>query len=200
MRELNPRSTSYEFGGPLGTTVIILIVPILVYSLYFGCSDQNGCPSPFISIKHLNVSTLGDPNFWKGLWDTEVMLVYLTWYAFRVVSWAVLPGDWLEGLPMRNGKQMRHKINGGFPLTRHDRRESSAFSTFLLSLGITSGITIRYGPQSFTFIYDKWTGPLTAAFLMTMAQATGCYIYSFFGDQLLALGGNTGNPIYDVSE
>ena len=75
-----------------------------------------------------------------------------------------------------------------------------AFPTFLLSLGITSGIILYYGPQSFTFIYDKWTGFLTAAFLMSVVQATGCYISSFFGDQLLALGGNTGNPIYDVSE
>ena len=33
-----------------------------------------------------------------------------------------------------------------------------------------------------------------------MVQAIGCYISSFFGNQLLALGGNTGNVFYDVSE
>lgn len=76
----------------------------------------------------------------------------------------------------------------------------TAFPTFLLSLGITSSIILRYGPESFTFIYDKWIGFLTAAFLMSLVQAIGCYISSFFSDQLFALGGNTGNVIYDVSK
>lgn len=122
--ELNPRSTSYEFGGPLGTATIILIVPVLVYSLYFGCSDQNGCPPLFTSIKNLDVSTLGNPNFWKSLWDTEAMLVYLAWYTFCVVSWAVLPGDWVEGLPLRNGQRIEYKINGKYSPFPYNRRES----------------------------------------------------------------------------
>jgi len=122
--ELNPRSTSYEFGGPFGTATIILIVPVLVYSLYFGCSDQNGCPPLFTSIKNLDVSTLGNPNFWKSLWDTEAMLVYLAWYTFCVVSWAVLPGDWVEGLPLRNGQRIEYKINGKYSPFPYNRRES----------------------------------------------------------------------------
>ena len=85
------------------------------------------------------------------------------------------------------------------PVAARKTNQITAFSTFLLSLGITSGIILCYGPQSFTFIYDKWVGFLTAAFLMSLVQAIGCYISSFFGDQLLALGGNTGNMIYDVS-
>ena len=121
--KLNPRGTSYEFGGPLGAAAIILIVPVLVYSLYFGCSDQSGCPSPFTSIKELDVSTLRNPNFWKSLWDTEAMLAYLAWYAFCVVSWAVLPGDWIEGLPMRNGQRMKYKINGRYLLIPRNREE-----------------------------------------------------------------------------
>lgn len=113
---LNARSTSYEFGGPLGAAAIIPTVPILVYSLYFGCSDQYGCPSPFTSIKELDISMLVNSNFWRSLWDTNAMLVYLAWYAFCVVSWAILPGDWVEGLPMRNGQRIKYKINGRWSL------------------------------------------------------------------------------------
>lgn len=36
---------------------------------------------------------------------------------------------------------------------------------------------------------------LVFAFIVSFAV----YIASFFGNKLLALGGNTGNPIYDVS-
>ena len=55
-----------------------------------------------------------------------------------------------------------------------------------------------YGPQYFTFIYERYVGLLTAAVLMALFQATACYISSFYGDKLLAVGGNSGNIIYDV--
>lgn len=74
----------------------------------------------------------------------------------------------------------------------------TAFSTFLLSLGLTFGVIFRFGPQAFTFIYDRWTGFVTASLLMAVVQGLYCYVTSFGKGKLLALGGNTGNPIYDV--
>jgi hypothetical protein len=73
-----------------------------------------------------------------------------------------------------------------------------AFSTFLLALGITSGVILRFGPESFTFVYYKWVGLVTAAIFMSFLQATYCYLSSFKQGRLLALGGNSGNLIYDV--
>ena len=58
------------------------------------------------------LDTLQKPEFWKSLWDTEAMLMYLGWYTFCVVAWLVLPGDWIEGTLMRNGKKLKYKING----------------------------------------------------------------------------------------
>lgn len=74
-----------------------------------------------------------------------------------------------------------------------------AFSTFLLALGVTAGVILRFGPESFTFLYDKWIGFVTASLVMSVAQSVYCYVASFYGDKLLALGGNSGNFIYDVS-
>jgi len=65
-------------------------------------------------------------------------------------------------------------------------------------LGITTGYIIRYGPGSFTFIYDKWLGFLTASLIMSIVQGLAVYAGSFREGALLALGGNSGNPIYDV--
>ena len=59
---------------------------------------------------------------------------------------------------MPNGKRMKSKISGRCsPIPRIPEKaiQGVAFQTFLLSLGTTSGIIICYGPQSFTFIYDK---------------------------------------------
>ena len=44
--------------------------------------------------------------------------MYLGWYAFCVIAWLVLPGDWVEGTLMRNGKKMKYKINGSWFIHR----------------------------------------------------------------------------------
>jgi len=46
-----------------------------------------------------------DLDWWKSLWDAEAFLVYFGWYAFCLVAWAILPGDWGDGQQMRNGNK-----------------------------------------------------------------------------------------------
>jgi len=60
-----------------------------------------------------------------------------------------------------------------------------------------TGVIYRFGPAPFTFVYDKWVGIVTASILMSVVQGLGCYLNSFRQGRLLALGGNSGNPIYD---
>lgn len=67
-------------------------------------------------------------------------------------------------------------------------------------MGITAGWIMRFGPQSFTFIYEKWIGLMTASLIMSVFQGLYCYAMSYYGEKILALGGNSGNPIYDVRE
>lgn len=179
---LNPRTTHYEFLGPPGALLVTVFVPITAYALYFGCSESSGGCPPRISYPAV-IDTLSDPSFWKSLWDTQAALIYLGWYAFCVLAWAILPGDWVEGSQLRDGGKKLYKIN--------------AFSTFLLTLGLTSGYIWRFGPESFTFLYDKFIGFVTASLLMSVVQAAGCYAASFRQGALLALGGNSGNVIYD---
>ncbi|KAF7374817.1 Glycosyltransferase family 2 protein [Mycena sanguinolenta] len=126
---------------------------------------------------------LSDPAWWKGLWDTQASLIYLAWYAFCLVAWAILPGDLVPGTVLRTGERKLYKING--------------FSTLLLALGLTSGLIYRNGPQAFTFFYEKFVGLITAAIIMSIVQAVACYVASFRPGALLALGGNSGNFIYD---
>ncbi|KAF8896452.1 ERG4/ERG24 ergosterol biosynthesis protein [Infundibulicybe gibba] len=172
--ELNPRTTEYEFLGPVGAFFITLAVPITTYALYFGCSEQSGgCPPQLSTIPDQITLALSSPAWWRSLWDTEATVIYFGWYAFCVVAWAVLPGDRIEGVTLRTGGKKTYKIN--------------AFSTYLLALGITTGIIYNYGPQAFTFFYEKWVG-----------FAIACYIASFGEGKILALGGNSGNFIYDV--
>lgn len=111
---LNPRTTNYEFFGPVGTLFITITVPLTTYALYFGCSEENGgCPP---NVTSLDVFTpLTTREFWLSLWDTEAAVIYLAWYAFCVIAWAILPGDWIDGAQMRNGQTKKYKINGTQP-------------------------------------------------------------------------------------
>ncbi|KAF8189800.1 ERG4/ERG24 ergosterol biosynthesis protein [Mycena galopus ATCC 62051] len=179
---LNPRTTTYEFLGPPGALLISIGVPVTTYALYFGCSEQSGGCPPTIAPERIS-QALSDPAWWKGLWDTQAALMYLAWYAFCLVAWAILPGARVAGTTLRTGEKKLYKIN--------------AFSTLLLALGLTSGLIYRNGPQSFTFFYEKFVGFITASIIMSVVQAVACYASSFRPGALLALGGNSGNFIYD---
>ncbi|KAJ6609239.1 ergosterol biosynthesis ERG4/ERG24 family-domain-containing protein [Mycena sp. CBHHK59/15] len=139
--ELNPRTTSYEFLGPPGALLITLALALIPARVS---------------------AALSDPAWWNGLWDTQAALLYLAWYAFCLVAWAVLPGDRVLGTTLRTGEKKQYKIN--------------AFSTFLLTLGLTCGSIYRYGPQSFTFINEKFVGFITASVIMSVVQGVAFFI------------------------
>ncbi|KAJ1303116.1 hypothetical protein OPQ81_011317 [Rhizoctonia solani] len=184
--ERNPRTTHYEFFGPLGATFVSTTVPLTIYGLYFTCSEASGgCPPPLWSIPVNFVNAVESIDWWKSLFDKEAAIAYAAWYAFTVAAWWVLPGDWVEGTELRTGGRLKYKIN--------------AFSTMLLALGLTLGWIINFGPQSFTFIYEHWIGLCTAALINSFIQATWCYYISTRNEETrtLALGGNSGNLIYD---
>ena len=110
---LNPKTTSYEFLGPPGALAITFGVPILAYVLYFACNESSGgCPPPIQSLYPSLVQAVSDPAFWWKLWDPKAFAIYYSWYAFCLVTWAVLPGDWVQGTQLRNGKYQQYKING----------------------------------------------------------------------------------------
>jgi delta14-sterol reductase len=65
-------------------------------------------------------------------------------------------------------------------------------------MGLVTGGLWSLGAAPFTYLYDHWAGLITASLSMAVVQGLGCYIASYQGEKLLALGGNTGNFIYDV--
>lgn len=110
--ELNPRSTSYEFLGPPGALFVTITVPSVAYGLYFACSEATECRPNLSIVPEVVLASLSNPAWWKGLWDTQAAQIYLAWYAFCVVAWAVLPGDRVEGTTLRTGGKKLYKING----------------------------------------------------------------------------------------
>lgn len=72
--------------------------------------------------------------------------------------------------------------------------------TILLCLAITAGIVSQPGGiELYTYAYDHWIPLTSAAMVNATFQAVFVYINSFYSGELLALGGNSGVMIYDVS-
>ena len=110
---LNPKTTSYEFLGPPGAFLISFGVPIFTYVLYFTCNESSGgCPPPVASLYPSLVDAVSDTAFWWKLWDPKAFTLYYSWYAFCLLAWAALPGDWVQGTQLRNGQYQLYKING----------------------------------------------------------------------------------------
>jgi Delta14-sterol reductase len=55
-----------------------------------------------------------------------------------------------------------------------------------------------HGIGSLTFLYDHFLGLAFIAFITSLVLATVTHVLSFRGTPLLAVGGNTGNHVYDV--
>jgi hypothetical protein len=112
--EASPRTTTYEFLGPPGALGISLLVPIFTYFFAFGC-DERGCtPTPVGEYFSNGLTVVQTWQFYADLWDGKATIAYLAWYAWCVVCWAILPGQWVEGTVLRNGEKLWYKINGGY--------------------------------------------------------------------------------------
>lgn len=115
--EINPKTTQYSFFGPLGTGAITLLTPAITYLLYFACPnsyDDDTCQL----LQKPAFERLLECDFWKSLFDLEAFGVYLAWYTFTVVAWAIIPAQWVRGTQLRDGTYKLYKMNGRCFLSR----------------------------------------------------------------------------------
>jgi delta14-sterol reductase len=118
--EMNPKSRPIEFFGPLGVTVLTVATPLFAYLLYVGCNERVGCPPKFSMYDEntklhglfFDVHRSDVVELTARALDWKAHLIYAAWYAYMVACWKFLPGEWVEGTILRNGKKQVYKING----------------------------------------------------------------------------------------
>ncbi|KAJ9118191.1 hypothetical protein QFC22_004095 [Naganishia vaughanmartiniae] len=194
--EMNPVSRPIEFMGPVGTGIITIATPLFAYLLYAGCNERVGCPPGFSTFDantgkqglFFDVHASDVAELVARALDWKAHLIYVAWYIYILACWQFLPGAWVEGTILRNGKKQVYKIN--------------AFATLLLTTGLIGGLLINpstssKGQELLSWLYDRWLGLLTAAFVNSILQAVAVYWQSFYSGELLAKGGNSGNFVYD---
>lgn len=148
----NPKTTEYEFAGPIGAAGISFATPFFAYALYFFCNEKVGCSAlpryPDVIFKQM-LTGVKDSFFDAHAWG-----LYLAWYAFTVACWAALPGKWEKGTELRNGKRLEYKTNGECmafsSLDRGDHVLLLATETLQLMLTNTHPCLTTLTPQDFS--------------------------------------------------
>lgn len=97
--------------------MLILVLPLVVYSLAFFCNDVSGCPVPSLlhptsSSLHALKSEVGWPSdgIW-GLFDVKVTGYVLGYYALLLLLQIYVPGIEAEGVELASGGRHEYKLN-----------------------------------------------------------------------------------------
>mmetsp|Transcript_38938 Transcript_38938/g.80849 ORF Transcript_38938/g.80849 Transcript_38938/m.80849 type:complete len:456 (-) Transcript_38938:210-1577(-) len=198
----------YEFGGPVGTTLNVVLLPVIVLCLAHW-SDIG-----FVDLSFLEQFAQGDKPFWQKFLASPVFCpscrredddgfhalyactaIALGWFLFQVFLERFLPCELVEGAPIHGDAKNRlvYRINGhlafwitlfvtqfGFPFW-HEESQSVQFQSFPLE----------------DWLYQFFAEFAFVTIILTTALSVYLYVDSFVGDKILAHGGNSGVPMYD---
>ncbi|EME49191.1 sterol reductase-like protein [Dothistroma septosporum NZE10] len=199
----------YEFGGPIGASLISFGLPIACYAFAFLCNDVTGCPAPSL----LTPRKLFTPNVlsrqagwehalealkmevgwpgWTGLINIEAVLGTLFWYGLSLFLYVLLPAQEVQGTELRTGGRLKYRFN--------------AFLSAVAILVVCAAGTVVRGSdfQVWTFINRNYIQLLTCNIIVAYGLAIFVYVKSFEvkpGNKAmreLAAGGHSGNLVYD---
>ncbi|KAL1935543.1 hypothetical protein VTP01DRAFT_4683 [Rhizomucor pusillus] len=185
---LNPKTEHYEFGGPIGALAMIIFLPALLLLFAYGC-DENGYDAfhrLYAFGQRVADGQVSLSDVYNAIlsWNPSTLLFYFGFVAQLVTFSTAMPGETIEGLPLRDGTRLKYKVNA-----------LSAAQTVLM---ITMISNKGQGFRAPLWVYDNYAHIATSAVIVAFVVSLAVYIGSFIGGpRLLALGGNTGNPIYD---
>jgi len=178
---LNPRTKEYEWLGPFGATMMFISLPLTVLGLNAMCSEDGGCELS---------SAL---NFF-GLIESEIRkaIPNLAWAAGIEIGWILLHcllyflpiGSVVKGMPLRDGKTLTYNIN--------------ALHIFFMC-HIAAALLHLIGMIDLGVLAENFFALALMSVIITAVASVGLYIASYrSSNTLCALGGNSGNFIYDM--
>ncbi|SCU81441.1 LAMI_0B06260g1_1 [Lachancea mirantina] len=191
---LNPRTKDFEFNGVSGALAISLGLPIVCVVL-----NQMARPDYYVVgfFQNFDIAQLWNnikPLRWY-LTNGELWTYYGAWFAMLAVFDVVLPGRKMQGVELRDGSKLNYKING-----------MSLIGVLAAILAFRWQLTGGQMPE-FQYLYEHHVDLCIVTVLFSFILGTVCYLFSFVPltrsnglgtrERILALGGNSRNPIYD---
>uniref|UniRef100_A0A672FID2 Delta(14)-sterol reductase LBR n=1 Tax=Salarias fasciatus TaxID=181472 RepID=A0A672FID2_SALFA len=117
-----------------------------------------------------------------SLWDAQALGLVLLWILFQALLYVLPVGKLSEGMPLRSGKRLKYRTNGFFAV---------AVTAAAVAAAVHQGVDL-------TYIHARFLQLAVATFLLSLLLSVYLYVRSRYAaaDQL-AIGGNSGNVVYD---
>ena len=168
---LNPKTTRYEFMGPIGTLLMSVGLPGVVLGLYLLCGRDSCSLGSYPTLPE-----------WKDMFHPNALGVFVAWFVFQLLLSLVPVGRLVKGTKLRDGSQLSYRLNGLF--------------AFIVS-HVAFLVAYFYFGVRVSFVYDHYLALATAAIAFSLLLSFYLYLRSHRPGALLALGGNSGNAVYD---
>ncbi|VVT50259.1 uncharacterized protein SAPINGB_P002680 [Magnusiomyces paraingens] len=182
-RKLNPLTTEPDFNGWPGALAISIGLPLLFNIFCFTCNDL-GCPVSWTSFEPYRAQLAS-----RALFSWHALGVYAIWWSALAILDRIVPGETVEGTLLRDGKtRLKYVFNGKLVMV------------ILFSLLAARAVTTRGALPELVYVYEHLTELMNASLLVAFVGSTVLYLaplYLYREEPILALGGNTGNPIFD---
>ncbi|KAJ7307499.1 hypothetical protein JRQ81_009522 [Phrynocephalus forsythii] len=167
-----PRMKELEFGGVLGTAVLILFLPATVVYLLLVCQTEQA-------------SLLSLPQTWptlRSLWSPTDLALVLSWIGLQAGLYMLPMGKVTEGIVLRDKSRLQYRINGSHAML---------VTALVVGAGAAAGLRLSY-------IYDHFLQLAFSATVVSFGLSVFLYLKALLAPETaLAPGGNSGNPLYD---
>uniref|UniRef100_A0A7S1MYI5 Delta(14)-sterol reductase n=2 Tax=Hemiselmis andersenii TaxID=464988 RepID=A0A7S1MYI5_HEMAN len=179
-KEAKKAKFEYEFGGPVGTTANVVLLPLLILFLYFACpAVKDGTCLPGIDITKL--TSISVPPL-SSLLSPFAFALVTAWFFFLYLLELCLPKVIAYGTPLvGTGERLPYRINGHL--------------SFWVSL-----LVVEHAPWQGTglvYLYDHFVEVAVAASVFSALLSIGLFVASFRKGAVLAEGGVSGCWAYD---
>ncbi|NXX40656.1 LBR protein, partial [Tricholaema leucomelas] len=166
------KTKELEFGGRIGTFMLIFFLPATVLYLLLMCKQDDpsilNFPPPLPAL--------------ESLWETRVFGLFLLWFALQALFYLLPIGKVVEGLPLSSGKKLQYRING--------------FYAFILTAAAIG--SLLYFQLELHYLYDHFMQFAVSAAVFSMGLSIFLYIRSLKApEEELAPSGNSGYLVYD---
>ncbi|NXG67368.1 LBR protein, partial [Hemiprocne comata] len=165
------KTKELEFGGRIGTFMLIFFLPATVFYLLLMCKQDDP-------------SLLNVPPFpaLESLWEPRAFGLFLLWFFLQALFYLLPIGKVVEGLPLSNGRKLHYRING--------------FYAFILTAAAIG--TLLYFQFELHYLYDHFVQFAVSAAVFSLGLSIYLYIRSLKApEEELAPGGNSGYFVYD---
>lgn len=191
---INPRTVSLEFNGVSGALLISIGLPIFTVFLNQLIREDYFIIGIFENFQWAEIWNHIKPLSYY-LTNYQLWTYYLIWFISLAILSVILPGRNILGVELRDGTKLPYKING-----------ISMSSALILVLSFRYVLTNGQLPE-LHFLYEHHIDICIVTTLFSIILSVYLYLTSFIpllrkngmntNERIMALGGNTGNVIYD---